>query len=104
IIVFSLSSRWGYIIANVFKYAHKPDRKFNALLAQSKNNIPINLKYKILVQIERLALTNKRPIAIYCLDIFPFTHKQFFNFIMGWANSYFLLLSFLNYINLGEYE
>jgi hypothetical protein len=99
--LFIVSSWAAYNIADVSKYAHRPYKKLNSLMARSVNT-PLKLKFKIITQIERLS--KHRPIAIYCLNLFPFTHRESFNFIMGWMTSYFLWLSFIEYFNLQNYQ
>ncbi len=99
--LFIVSSWAAYNIADVSKYAHRPYKKFNLLMARAVN-IPLELKLKIIAQIERLS--QRRPIGIYCLDLFPFTHKESFSFMMGWMTSYFLLLSFIEYFKIENYQ
>jgi hypothetical protein len=98
-----------YTSARLAYHAHKPYNYLNRLMAKKsimmiktmKRSIGSNrmkitnemrdfkLKFNVLTLIERLAGPT---IGIYCLDLFPFTNYEFYQYVVAASSLYFLLL------------
>ena len=63
-----------FISSRIHVSAHSSYSCLNSIVAQNRLKLNVKLKLKLIGLIERLAGPN---IAIYCLDLFPFTSQAF---------------------------
>ena len=78
--------------SSVMTSAHKTKPAFYSLLMSRNNKIPLKLRLKFLQFIEHLS---EREIGFTCHDFFAITRNNFFEYVLDWIFSYFLLIKIL---------
>jgi hypothetical protein len=77
--------------AELQKSAHFSYNNLNSIIA-NQEEIPLNIKFKIVGLIERLAGPD---IAVYCADFFSLNNYEFYLFIATISSNFFLFVSLI---------
>ena len=78
--------------SSVITSAHKTKPAFYSLLMSRDNKIPLKLRLKFLQFVEHLS---EHEIGFTCYEFFTITRKNFFEYVLDWIFSYFLLIKIL---------
>ena len=82
-VMMNLMSTW------ISKAAHKPYNNLYSYLVRRKRVFPIWHRIKIMAFIEDISETD---IGFYCLNLFPMTNFEFFQYLYIFGKNYFLIM------------
>ena len=85
VVMMNLMSTW------INTAAHKPYNNLYSYLVRRKRVFPIGHRIKIKSFIEHISGTD---IGFYCLDLFPMTNFEFFQYLYIFGANYFLIMDF----------
>ena len=92
-LVFGMIFSINLLCTWVSTYAHKSRSTLYSYVNAMGRNIPIRVRLKIVVFMERLSAND---IGIYCYDMFLMNHYEFSQYILDFLANHLLVLNLLN--------